>query len=205
MSTPATLGQRTRQREATRRELVDAGLRLVASNGFAATTTASIAHATGKAHGTVFVHFRSREALVAELIAEVGRVMSARLAPLAASAPSLAEVMQAHLSALADNEALYSRLLCEASTLPLAARAHIFALQSGIASRLRKAYARDRMQGTVREIDPVMLCNIWISLTNHYLMNRDLFAPGQSVVAKCGNAIQAQMLAFIDASPGATP
>ena len=68
----------------------------MASNGFAGTTTASIAQATGKAHGTVFVHFRSREALVAKLIAEVGRVMSARLArlaPLAAAAPSLAEVM----------------------------------------------------------------------------------------------------------------
>lgn len=199
MPTQPAVNQRTRQRETTRRELVDAGLRLVASNGFAGTTTASIAQATGKAHGTVFVHFRSREALVAELIAEVGRVMSARLAPLEAGAPSLAEVMQAHLSALADNEALYSRLLCEASTLPLAARAHIFALQSGIAARLRKACARERAQGTVRGVDPVMLGNIWISLTNHYLMNRDLFAPGQSVIAKCGNAIQAQMLGLIQA------
>jgi AcrR family transcriptional regulator len=191
------MNQRARQRETTRRDLVDAGLRLVASNGFAATTTASIAQATGKAHGTVFVHFRTREALVAELIAEVGRVMSAQLAPLEDCAPTLAQVMQAHLAALAENEALYSRLLSEACTLPLAARAHIFALQSGIAARLRKAYARAKMQGKVREMDPVMLGNMWISLTNHYLLNRDLFAPGQGVMAKCGANIQAQLLDLI--------
>eukprot|EP01036_Dinobryon_divergens_P053033 gene53033-70903_t len=39
---------RTRQREATRRQLVEAGLRVVAEHGFAGATTAAIARATGK-------------------------------------------------------------------------------------------------------------------------------------------------------------
>ena len=73
-------GSRTRQREATRRELVQAGLKVVAARGFAGATTAAIAEASGKAHGTVFVHFRTRDALVAELVEEIGRAMSQRLA-----------------------------------------------------------------------------------------------------------------------------
>ncbi|MGL4576386.1 MAG: TetR/AcrR family transcriptional regulator [Burkholderiaceae bacterium] len=189
--------QRAAQREETRRQLIEAGLRVVADAGFAGASTAAIAQATGKAHGTVFVHFATRDALVAELVAEVGRTMSARLAALDTSAPSIAAVLDAHLTALADSEVLYSRMLCEASTLPLSARAQIFALQSGIAWRLRGAYERARKQGKVRKIDPVALANIWISLTNHYLMNRDLFAPGASVVASCGAAIKAQVLALI--------
>ena len=76
-STPT---RRTRQREATRRQLIQAGLRVVAAEGFAGASTAAIARATGKAHGTVFVHFPTRDALVAELVAEVGRAMSAQLA-----------------------------------------------------------------------------------------------------------------------------
>ena len=92
---PAT-SQRARQRESTRRQLVEAGLRVVAASGFAGASTAAIAQATGKAHGTVFVHFRTRDELVAELVAEVGRVMSAQLAtPEAAALP---EVLAAHLA-----------------------------------------------------------------------------------------------------------
>jgi AcrR family transcriptional regulator len=190
----AVVSQRTRQRETTRRQLVEAGLRVVAVSGFAGASTAAIAQATGKAHGTVFLHFPTRDALVAELVAEVGRAMSAHLATPESSAPSLPEVLSAHLRALADNEVLYSRLLCEASTLPLAARAMIFALQSGVSSRLRAAYLRARALGTVREIDPVALSNIWISLTNHYLMNRDVFASGKSVIANCGADIKSQLV-----------
>ena len=195
MPSQSATSQRARQRETTRRQLVDAGLRVVAASGFAGASTAAIAKATGKAHGTVFVHFRTRDDLVAELVAEIGRAMSARLAtPEAATLP---EVLQAHLAALADQELLYARMLCEASTLPLAARAQIFELQSGVAARIRSAYLRTREQGALREIDPVMLSNMWISLTNHYVMNRDLFAPGGSPIATHGEAIKAQFLNLI--------
>jgi AcrR family transcriptional regulator len=188
--------QRTLQREETRRQLVRAGLRVVASSGFAGASTAAIAKETGKAHGTVFLHFPRREALVSELVAEVGRTISSRLAALDSAAPTLAEVMDAHLKALQENEALYARMLCEASSLPLSARAQIFALQSGVAWRLRAAYARAKKR-EVRGIDPVALVNVWISLTNHYLMNRDLFAPGASVISKRGTEIKKQVLELV--------
>lgn len=193
----AVASQRSRQREATRRQLLEAGLRMVATEGFAGTSTAAIAQATGKAHGTVFLHFRTRDALVAEIVAEIGRSMSDRLAALETATPTLREVIDAHLTALAEHEVLYARVLAEASTLPPAARARLFALQSAIASRLRAAHARARTAGEVRALDAVVAANLWIALTNHYLMNRDLFAPGESVVAKCGADLAAQWLALV--------
>jgi AcrR family transcriptional regulator len=197
IATPIT---RAHQRETTRRQLVKAGLEVVAEHGFAGATTAAIARATGKAHGTVFVHFQTREALVAELVEEVGRAISQRLtADTAGPADTagVAEVLDAHLLALAEHEVLYARLLGEAATLPLAARARVFALQSGIAWRLRAAHARDVERGTARAMDPVALANIWIALSNHYVMNRDLFAPGTSVIAARGAELKAQLLELI--------
>lgn len=196
MPAPAP-NQRSRQREATRRQLIEAGLRVVAAEGFSGASTAAIARATGKAHGTVFVHFPTRDALVAELVAEVGHAMSAQLAASADGEPALAAVLDAHLAALAAHEQLYARVLSEASTLPAAARAQVFALQSGIAFRLRAAWMRARAQGTARDLDPVVLGNIWIGLTNHYLVNRDLFAPGGSVITKCGATLKAQLLDLV--------
>lgn len=197
MKPAASTVPRAQQRDATRRQLVEAGLRIVAERGFAATTTAAVAQASGKAHGTVFVHFPTREALVAELVAEVGRVLSQRLAATATGTPGVAEVLDAHLAALAEHEVLYTRLLREATALPMAARARVFALQSGVAWRLRNALALDVERGVARGIDPVALANIWIALTNHYLMNRDLFAPHGSVIVARGPELKAQLLALI--------
>lgn len=198
MSATATrTTQRARQREATRRCLIQAGLRVVAAQGIAGATTAAIARETGKAHGTVFVHFPTRDALVAELVAEVGRTMSDDLARHSGDDPSIAAVLDAHLAALAAHETLYARIIAEASTLPPAVRAQVFALQSGIAFRLRGAWERARANGAVRNLDPAVLASIWISLTNHYLMNRDLFAPGGSVIAQCGATLKAQVLALV--------
>lgn len=192
-----TPGIRTRQREATRRQLVAAGLRVVAERGFAAATTAAIALASGKAHGTVFVHFRTRDALVAELVEEVGRAMTQRLAEMPSDTPGVADVLDAHLAALAEHELLYARLLREATSLPPAARARVFALQSGVAWRLRAAHGRDVERGLARAMNPVALANSWIALSNHYLMNRDLFAPHASVIAARGAELKAQLLEII--------
>jgi AcrR family transcriptional regulator len=176
---------------------VKAGLEVVAARGFAAATTAAIAEASGRAHGTVFVHFRTRDALVAELVEEIGRAMSQSLSEIPDDAPSVGQVLDAHLAALAGQEVLYARLLSEASALPAAARARLFALQSAVAFHLRNAYARETARGAAREMDPVALANTWIALTNHYLMNRDLFAPGRSVIAARGAKLKAHWLGII--------
>ncbi len=194
LSMPAVSRSRTRQREATRRQLVEAGLRVVAEHGFAGATTAAIARETGKAHGTVFVHFASRDILVEALVAAIGEAMSQQLARLPAEVCGVAEVLDAHLVALEEHEVLYVRLLREATVLPLSARARVFALQSAVGSRLRQAHARDVAHGVARAMNPVALTNLWIALTNHYLLNRDLFAPGGSVVAQRGAELKAQFL-----------
>lgn len=190
-------GSRALQRAATRRDLIAAGLRVVAENGFANATTAAVARETGKAHGTVFVHFPTREALVVELINAIGSAITARLAAFPSSA-DLAQVLDAHLAALRDHEALLCRLLRETSLLPPTARALLFAFQSGVASRIRSGLARDVGNGKARAFDAVALANIWIALTNHYLMNRDLFAPGASVIAAQGDMLKRHLMAIVE-------
>jgi AcrR family transcriptional regulator len=177
--------------------LIEAGLRVVAEHGFAGATTAAIAKATGKAHGTVFVHFPTRDALVTELVEEIGRAMTRRLTEVPTDAPGIGDVLDAHLSALAEHESLYAALLGESTTLPLVARARVFALQSGIAWRLREALAREVLRGTARPMAAVAFANVWIALTNHYLVNRDLFTPGASVIAARGAELKATLLEII--------
>jgi AcrR family transcriptional regulator len=191
-------GGRALQREATRNELVRAALRVVADRGFANTTTAAVARETGKAHGTVFVHFPTREALVVEMVNQIGSIISAALAAIPSDAMGLSDILDAHLAALADQEVYLSRILQEALALPPSARALLFALQSGVAAKIGKGLAHDVANGSARPFDPVALSNIWIALTNHYLINRDLFAPNASVIARHGQSLKLQLLAVVN-------
>jgi AcrR family transcriptional regulator len=196
--TPTTT-QRSRQRDATRLQVLQTGMRVVAEQGFAGATTAAIAKACGKAHGTVFVHFATRDLLVAEIVQELGHLISQSLSAYPAELRTVADVLDAHLAALAEHEVLYARLLTEAAQLPPVARARLFALQSGLGARLRQAHAQDLAAGLTREMDAVMLANTWIALTNHYLIHRDLFAPGGSVLAQHGAALKAHLLNVLKA------
>lgn len=189
--------RRSVQRQATKTELVRAALRVVADKGFANTTTAAVARETGKAHGTVFVHFPTRDALVIEMVNEIGSIISARLTAIPSDAMGLSDILDAHLAALADQEVYLCRILQEAIGLPPSARALLFALQSGVAAKIGKGLARDVANGLARPFDPVALSNMWIALTNHYLINRDLFAPGGSVIARHGDALKSQLLAVV--------
>lgn len=191
-------GPRALQRAATRRDLIAAGLRVVAENGFANATTAAVARETGKAHGTVFVHFPTREALVVELINAIGSTITARLAAIPSGGVGLSQVLDAHLAALHDHEVLLCRLLRETTLLPPAARALLFAFQSGVAARIRAGLAHDVGNGKARAFDAVALANIWISLTNHYLINRDLFAPGAGVIAAQGEMLRRHLMAIVE-------
>lgn len=189
---------RAQQKESTRRHLLDMALKTVAEQGFAATSTAAIAKAMGKAHGTVFLHFPTRDALVEALINEIGQSMSAALADIPSGEASSSEsILDAHLQALAANEAVYAQVLRESTSLPAAARARLFAFQSGVAWRLRTALARESAAGRLRPLDATAVANLWIALCNHYLINRDVFAPGGLVCVERRDEIKASLLPLL--------
>ncbi|AVP95890.1 hypothetical protein C7S18_01155 [Ahniella affigens] len=192
------MSKRAEQKQSTREQLLSVARKTVAEQGFAATSTAAIAKAVGKAHGTVFVHFPTRDALVEALLNDIGASMTDALATIPdGSDVGVSAVMDAHLDALLANEALYAQILRESTQLPAAARARLFAFQSGVAWRMRAALARDIDAGRLRAVDPAAVANLWIAQCNHYLINRDLFAPNEMVCALRRDEIKANLLALL--------
>jgi AcrR family transcriptional regulator len=177
---------RKRQKLRTRRKLIDAARALFAEQGLATTTTEDVASAAGVSHGTVFAHFPTRGALLVAVIEEFGADVGLRTHEAAANGAGTRAVLQAHLQVLEEYEELYARVLAEASVLPHAARTALIGLQSAISCHLFEALQRETAAGTIRVCPMHLLLNTWIGLIHHYLLNRDLFAPGESVIARWG-------------------
>jgi hypothetical protein len=85
----------------------------------------------------------------------------------------------------------------EGRLLPESARNNLTVIQSAIAFHLIQAAEREIAAGTIRPMAPHLFFNTWIGLLHHYLANNDLFAPGESVLARYGPTLMQHFLAII--------
>jgi AcrR family transcriptional regulator len=196
MSKAATRN-RSRQKSETRTRLIQAGTRVFARDGISAASSVDIAAEAGLAHGTVFARFGTRDALVSATIEEFGDTVARRLHELCESGASTREVLAAHLELIREREDFYARLVAEAPRLPKAARDSLVLIQSSIAFHLSPALAADAAAGRVKDLSLHLVFNSWIGLVHHYVMNRDLFAPGASVIERRGSELLDHFMSMI--------
>lgn len=64
---------RKKQKERTRRIIVETAMAEFSAKGFQATNTRDIATMAGISHGTIFVHFPTREDLIMAVVLEFGQ------------------------------------------------------------------------------------------------------------------------------------
>jgi AcrR family transcriptional regulator len=174
--------RRQLQKEQTAARILASARDLFAARGVLATPTADIASAAAISHGAVFVHFPTRDDLLIALVDQFGRDLAAEIKTAVGAEASLRTTLERHLTTLEQHEDLYARLIAEGPLLPERVRAGLAILQSAVSYELHRAAAIEARAGTVRDIPQHLLFNTWIGLVHHYLINRDLFAPGRSVI-----------------------
>ena len=148
------------------------------------TRASDIAQAANVSHGTIFVHFPSMEKLIEEVVAIYGQKIALRTYELSQSCDSLSELLQAHLSGIAEVEPFYTRLVNENRDLPSSARDSILAIQSAISFHFSLAVQRERKSAKSSEIPSYLLFNMWMGLIHYYLANGDRFAPEGNVMKR---------------------
>lgn len=193
---------RQERKERTRRILLKAALEQFARTGLVATRTLDIARRAGVSHGTIFVHFATREALVAAVIDEFGKRVAKRMHELASEGRGVKEVLKAHLRGLSEFEPFYARLVTEGPLLPQEAGSALIAIQSAISLHLNQAAEREMDAGAVRQIPAHLMFNTWVGLVHYYLANREAFAPRESVLEKHGGELVEHFMNLISTGTG---
>jgi AcrR family transcriptional regulator len=180
---------RQEQKAATRQRLLSHAEVLVVRNGFTATRTLDVAQAAGVSHGSVFLHFPSRDALMMTVASEMGRKLTDRLHALAAAGTGLRDALAAHVRCIEEHEDLYHRLLVDGPSLSPELRTAWLGMQSAVASHVLAAAEVDIRAGRLRPMPAHLMFNTWLGLIHHYLVNRDVFAPGGSVMSTHGQEL----------------
>jgi AcrR family transcriptional regulator len=180
---------RDRQKLATRQRILEAAIVVFSRDGIIASNTSDIAKEAAVSHGNVFAHFGSQEALVSAVIEEIGADIASRIHELVNSCVEVREVLAVHLRAIAERESFYARLVAETPSLPSRARESLVMIQSAISFHLSPAVEAAMRSGAIRPMPLYLLFNTWSGLVNHYLINRELFAPGASVIEGRGSEL----------------
>lgn len=177
------------QKEQTKSLLLKTAYDVFSEKGIMNTRVSDIAKTAGVSHGTIFVHFRSQEAMVEEVVAVYGQKIAMRTHVLAQSCEHLPELLRAHLDGIMEFEPFYTRLVIENRMLPPDARDSFIAIQSAISFHFSQVAQRELKSGQGGGIPSYMLFNMWVGLVHYYLENGDLFAPEGHVIRRYGETL----------------
>ncbi|MCP5101131.1 MAG: TetR/AcrR family transcriptional regulator, partial [Chloroflexi bacterium] len=142
-------------------------------------------------------HFPTRENLIVTVVESFGTDLMQRTHELATKSNGIRGVLAAHLACLQENEPFYARLISESATLPAAARHMLTGMQTAVSHHLFTAAQTEIANDTIRPIKMHLLFNTWIGLLHHYLLNKELFAPGGSVIEAKGGELLTHYLDLI--------
>jgi AcrR family transcriptional regulator len=193
--------KRQKQKELTRRHLIEIAIQQFGENGITATRTADIAKIANVSHGTIFVHFRAQEDLLIAVVEEFGIRIAQRLHELIDTNSSLFEVLEAHITGLIEFEPFYTRLVIERRLLPESVRNTYIMIQSTISFHIGIAAEKEMEQGIIRQIPIHLVYNTWIGLIHYYITNGDLFCSSGSVLKQHWQELFQHYISLIKISP----
>lgn len=180
---------RKQQKVQTRQSILATAKKLISENGFAALKTLDVARESGIAHGTIFIHFPTRDNLITEAIEAFGKELVTRLHDSLAKKSGVKSILKKYLKIMAENESFYEKIILENSLLPSQARDVLLTIQSGISFHLYQAAESELKNGKIKKIPMHLLFNTWMGLIHYYISNRELFSPGRSVINEKGDEL----------------
>ncbi|MBS0630192.1 MAG: TetR/AcrR family transcriptional regulator [Verrucomicrobia bacterium] len=176
---------RKSQKQQTKAKVLQTALEEFSRGGLLTTKTLDIAKAADLSHGTIFVHFPTKEALMLAVINEFGMHLGIELKN-KMKRGDLKSVLSTFISVLRLWEPFYTQLVICAPHLHEDIRTAIFNIQSGIAFYLGQALSQE---GVPAKLPLHLVLNTWLGLVHYYLTNRELFSPKGSVLAEKGTEL----------------
>ena len=173
--------KRQQQKQQTRLKIFSTGKRLFLQRGFIDVTTAEIAKEAGVAHGTVFVHFPTREDLVLAVIdAELARAQE-RINKLLNDSSDFTTLASSYLDYLAENESFHALLSRELPFYKPELRNRII---------FRQALIQMQFIDQLKDVNNAGgIVQFLFGMTHYYLSMRDAFRDEGGVIRRFKDSI----------------
>jgi AcrR family transcriptional regulator len=177
-------GKRQLQKETTRELILETAFRVYAEQGFSV-PVGVIAQEAGLAHGSVFLHFPTKDDLLYSTLERFFKSLGEKMHELSELNGDFETLLSGFLSVIEEHEAFYKHLVMEIHTLPPGTKEMLISLRSVNAHYFETAVKQEIRRGRIKKLPLHMMFNTWMGLVYYYLQNSEWFAPGQSVIKRC--------------------
>lgn len=191
------MNKRQIQKQKTRKMILQTAKKLFIVQGFLNTTTAQIAVECGIAHGTLFLHFKSKDILIIEILDQQLEQISFKIMELIRDTIDLEEILKKYLDFLQKEEDFFSVLARELPFYPEQLRRKIIFRESLIRSKFTKVIEKGTASGSLIECDAIMANTFLFSTINYYLSLKSLFVSEGSVISKFKDKIISTFLKLL--------
>jgi AcrR family transcriptional regulator len=194
-----TLSKRREAKQRTRAGLIEAAKVEFAERGFLNTATADIAERAGVAHGTLFLHFQTKEKLILEILERVLLELTDELHRLLFGTYDVRELLVRYLDFLEREEPFFTILNRELPFYSMQLRRQVMVREAAVRHYFYDALERGIDEGRYRRVDITAAIGMLFGSLNSYLANRELFIVGESIIAEKRDLIVDTFLKLISA------
>ncbi len=177
---------RKEKREDTHRKLIDSAMKHFELDGISGARTIDIANTAGVSHGTVFLHFPTRDELLVTVMHDFGMRVTRKMRADIDADMGIRTVLKTHLATLSEYEDLYARLISELNTLPEDVQVSVVSIHSAISHSMYSAAKTEMEKGLIKRMPMSFLFTTWIGLIHHYLQNKRFYCVEGSLLKKRG-------------------
>ncbi|MDO9577769.1 MAG: TetR/AcrR family transcriptional regulator [Candidatus Cloacimonadales bacterium] len=197
------MNKRQQQKQKTRELILKTAKEEFSKNGFLNTTTSQIAQSAGIAHGTLFLHFNNKNALIVEILDIELDQISASIQKLVTEAADLEQMLILYLNMLQEDEELFSVLARELPFYPDELRRLILFRDSLIRSHFHKVIQAGIKAGKYRSLHVTSAVSFLFGTINYYLSLKNIFITDGSVIEKFKTSIVSTFTTLITCDQGA--
>ncbi len=178
------MNKRQIQKMQTREKILSVALEAFLEKGFLHTTTAEIAKQAGVAHGTLFLHFSTKDALVVEIIDRELEQVNTKMHELVHKSFDFYVLMDNYLSFIEVRESLFVILATELPFYEDSLRRKIMYRESLIRSHIAQSIHVGIHQGKYRTCDVDAIVQFLFGMIHYYLSLSSVFSDGDAGAIK---------------------
>lgn len=195
------MNKRQRQKQRTRSHILGVAKELFINKGFLSTTTSDIAKSSGIAHGTLFLHFPTKDNLILEIFDNDLAAITNQIEEMLSETDDLYSILLCYLDSIEKDEALFSVLARELPFYSEELRRKIIFRESLIRKHFYKAMEHGIKKGIYRRCDIPITLNFFFGSVNYYLSLKELYTEEGTLFRRLKGKIVENFLNLIKEEP----
>ena len=191
------MNKREQKKQETRNAIFEAAKEEFINNGFLNTNTKTIADRAGVAHGTLFLHFNTKNNLIEKVFEEKFISVNNQLEKILGDKGDIESLLLGYLNFLQKNESFFEVLAKELPYYPQDIRVRVFLKEASARNYFYKCIQKGIADGIYKDVDIKMSLTFLFGTISYFLVNKQNIIKNGSIIGNKRDSIIVTFIKFI--------